>query len=230
MANLYLVRHGQAGFGKMNYDQLSDLGHQQAELVGHSLLARQLEAGKVVHGDMRRHRETMEGAQKVWHSWGSVSVNADFNEFDSDDLIACAFPQYKNKAVLAAWLVTQKNKRKAFQHLFAEAITRWVSGQHDDDYIESWSVFKERCCKALNDTVQMAAGQDVVVFTSGGPVTAIAQHCLGLTDAKAFDLNWMLVNAGITQLLYNQQGKISLATCNEQEHLISEGKQFVTYR
>ncbi len=30
MSELYLVRHAQASFGAANYDQLSDLGHQQS--------------------------------------------------------------------------------------------------------------------------------------------------------------------------------------------------------
>ena len=63
MASIYLVRHGQAGFGKLNYDQLSDLGWQQGELVGQALTARGIEAGKVAHGAMVRHRETMQAAQ-----------------------------------------------------------------------------------------------------------------------------------------------------------------------
>ena len=40
MASIYLVRHGQAGFNKLDYDQLSDLGHQQGQLIGDSLTAR----------------------------------------------------------------------------------------------------------------------------------------------------------------------------------------------
>ncbi|MFT6858462.1 MAG: broad specificity phosphatase PhoE, partial [Thalassolituus oleivorans] len=37
MASIYLVRHGQAGFDKLNYDQLSELGFAQGELVGKAL-------------------------------------------------------------------------------------------------------------------------------------------------------------------------------------------------
>jgi broad specificity phosphatase PhoE len=245
MASIYLVRHGQAGFNKLDYDQLSDLGHQQGELVGQSLLARSVEAHLVVHGAMRRHRETMQGAQKAWHAYGPVIEEPGFNEFDSDDIIAAAhaelnIPGYSSqgigshnlvqKTALGTYLMKQKNPKKAFQDLFSTSIDRWVSGEHDEDYIESWESFTQRCRQALFDTIEKAAGKDVVVFTSGGPITAIIQHCLGLNDEHAFQLNWTLINAGITQLLYNQQGKISLASCNEQEHLISAGKTFLTYR
>ncbi len=245
MASIYLVRHGQAGFNKLDYDQLSDLGHQQAEFVGQSLSARSVEAGLVVHGAMKRHRETMQGAQKAWHAYGSIIENSGFNEFDSDDVIAAAHAELKipgfykdglasnnlvQKTALGAYLARQKNAKKAFQQLFSTAIDRWVSGRYDEDYIESWNQFTLRCRDALMATIEQAAGKDVVVFTSGGPITAIAQYCLGLDNEHAFKLNWSLVNGGITQLLYNQQGKVSLASCNEQEHLIRAGKKSLTYR
>jgi len=34
MAELYLIRHGQASFGAEDYDQLSSLGKTQCELLG----------------------------------------------------------------------------------------------------------------------------------------------------------------------------------------------------
>jgi hypothetical protein len=194
---------------------------------------------------MKRHRETMQGAQKTWHAYGTVMENSGFNEFDSDDVIAAAHKEVNipgfyqqgiasnnlvQKTALGAYLVKQKNPKKAFQELFSISIDRWISGEYDEDYIESWQQFTQRCRQALFDTIAAAAGKDVVVFTSGGPITAIAKHCLGLDDEHAFKLNWSLVNGGITQLLYNQQGKISLASCNEQEHLISVGKASLTYR
>ena len=37
MAELYLIRHAQASFGAENYDQLSDLGHQQSQSLGKAL-------------------------------------------------------------------------------------------------------------------------------------------------------------------------------------------------
>jgi len=229
MASIYLIRHGQAGFGKLNYDQLSELGWQQAERVGQALTQRGVEAGQVVHGAMVRHRETLQGAQRHWHAHGPVEEMAGFNEFDSDDVIACAFPQFANKAALGGWLLTQKNRRKAFQELFSQAVARWTAGEHQG-YQESWTEFTSRCNQSLDRLIQQLDGKDGVVFTSGGPVTAIAQRCLGLSHEKAFELNWTLLNAGVTQLLYSRSGRLSLASCNEHHHLDAAGQRFVTYR
>lgn len=232
MANILLIRHGQAGFGKVNYDQLSDLGWLQAEQVGKALAARGFEAGRVFYGSMRRHQETLEGAKKHWQSLGPVSEDSGFNEFDSDELIARAFPQFKHKAALGAWLLTQDNKRKAFQQLFAKAVERWTGGEHDADYQESWPQFQQRVIAALHRATATSNGKDIAIFTSGGPITVIAQYCLGLNNTQAFDLNWMLVNASLTQCLYskNNPEKIGLASFNEQQHLRQAGEKFISYR
>lgn len=232
MANILLIRHSQAGFGKLNYDQLSDLGWQQAEQVGKALTIRGFEAGSVFYGSMRRHQETFAGARKHWQAFGPVCEDSGFNEFDSDEVIACAFPQFKTKAALGAWLLTQQDKRKAFQELFAKAVTRWTAGEYDSDYQESWPQFQQRIIAALKRATATSHGKDIAIFTSGGPITVIAQHCLALNNHQAFELNWMLVNASITQCLYskNNPEKIGLASFNEQQHLRQMGEKCITYR
>ena len=42
MRLIYLVRHGQASFGKRDYDALSELGHEQSRLLGRALAAREI--------------------------------------------------------------------------------------------------------------------------------------------------------------------------------------------
>ncbi|ASP38080.1 histidine phosphatase family protein [Bacterioplanes sanyensis] len=230
MASILLVRHGQASFGKLNYDQLSDTGLMQGELVGKALAMRGFEASIVVHGSMQRHRQTFESAQRHWPSLGRVVEMAEFNEFDSDDVIACAFPQFRNKARLGAWLLTRKNKTQAFQELFAQAVQRWTSGEHDKDYKESWRHFCQRVTHGCQQLMTHHGGKNMVIFTSGGPITALAQHCLQLNNEQAFELNWTLLNASISQLLYSRHGRVSLAAFNEQQHLAQAGQHFLTYR
>ena len=232
MASIYLVRHSQAGFYKLNYDQLSQLGHQQAEYIGKSLAARGIEVNKVVHGRMQRHIETMQGAQKHWHSYGNMIEEPNFNEFDSDEIIAKAFPKFGNKVALGAWLATKSNKRRAFQELFVKAIERWVSGDFDNDYKESWQTFNTRVNQGLTDVIANADGKNVIIFTSGGPISVMAQRCLDLSIEKTFELNWTLINGGISQLLYSSSNpeRISLASFNEQQHLGVLGNKFITYR
>lgn len=57
--SLWLVRHGQASFGKADYDNLSERGHEQAYLLGKSFAERGVRPSLVVCGSMKRHRQTL---------------------------------------------------------------------------------------------------------------------------------------------------------------------------
>ena len=59
MATVYLVRHGQASFGKANYDQLSPTGWEQGRVLGR-WLANRLAPGAFFRGNLERHRDTVE--------------------------------------------------------------------------------------------------------------------------------------------------------------------------
>ena len=60
MADIYLVRHGQASFGADNYDQLSALGARQCRLLGEWWRARGQDTGTLLCGPMVRHRQSVE--------------------------------------------------------------------------------------------------------------------------------------------------------------------------
>ena len=75
MGVVLLVRHGQASFGAENYDALSPLGFEQSRMLGEALGARGIGADLIVHGTMRRHRETAEtcAAAAGWSATASVT-------------------------------------------------------------------------------------------------------------------------------------------------------------
>jgi hypothetical protein len=56
------------------------------------------------------------------------------------------------------------------------------------------------------------------------------QTALGLSDTKALEISWQLMNASITRIKYNHRG-IMLAVFNDVTHLELEGDQsLLTYR
>lgn len=57
--SLWLVRHGQASFGKSDYDNLSETGHEQAYVLGKDLAHRGITPSLIVSGSMKRHRQTL---------------------------------------------------------------------------------------------------------------------------------------------------------------------------
>lgn len=230
MSAIYLVRHGQASFGRANYDNLSDLGEEQARVLGRSLRTRIGEVHAAASGTMVRHQQTARACLGAMGLTLTVEQDAGFNEFDHDELIARYKPRYANRLVLAAELASTFKPRKAFQEMFAQAVERWVSGQHDHEYKETWSDFRARVTRALERLAErLDKKQTALVFTSGGPITAVVQSLLHIPDHQAFKLNWTLVNCAVTKVLVGSQG-LHLSCVNDHAHLEGSGPRLITYR
>jgi broad specificity phosphatase PhoE len=149
----------------------------------------------------------------------SVQILAGVNEFDHEDVIEVAEPRYADKAVMMSEMAASGDPRRAFQSFFQDAVSRWVAGHHDEQYREPWSVFKLRCVNTLAELVKLTPPKgQAVVFTSGGFISAVCAHLLGLHDTQAFTINWTLANAGITKINVGRDG-LHLLSVNEHGHL-----------
>ena len=59
MAELLIVRHGQASFGADDYDKLSEVGHEQSRLAGAALREAGWQPDRLVTGTLRRQKDTL---------------------------------------------------------------------------------------------------------------------------------------------------------------------------
>jgi len=229
MATIYLVRHGQASFGKENYDQLSPRGWEQGKILGR-WLADKVTPGAIFGGNLQRHRETVES---ITTGYGStlpdMQVLEGLNEFDHVQVVERFRPEWADKQVMARDLGSFPKPAKAFQQAFEQAVARWVSGEHDHDYAESWQDFRARVNAALDQLVGMADGADIIVSTSGGPIAVIAQQLLELSDRKALEMNNVIANTSVSRILYSGPRR-SLAVFNNYSHLEAEDPALVTFR
>lgn len=235
MGQVLLVRHAQAQFGTDDYDRLSELGRTQAKLLGEWLARGSRKFDDAVTGSMRRHRETAEVClaemPAALRPGGPGRADPGFDEYDADEVVLCHRPEFGDSRALRGHIRASENPRRTFQGIFAAAMTRWMCGQHDGDYKESWQAFGARCIAALKRiTDDAASSRRVVVFTSGGPIAAICQHLLGLDPKRTLDVNSVLVNCATTGLLY-QPDMVSLSHLNNYAHLEQAGDpKMVTYR
>ena len=235
MTSIYLVRHGQASFGQQNYDQLSSLGEQQAQRLGESLRSRIGGFDKVYLGSMLRHRQTArhclaqlpEERQIAESSW---QVDGNWNEYDHQDILAQLGEEFRTAASIEAYVRRQTNPNQAFEQMFNAAMDRWLSGKHDSDYVESWNHYRSRITKALEAVVADSAGaQRVAVFSSGGPISVVSQRLLGVPAEQVMQVNWTLVNCGVTKLV-STSSRLFVSTLNDHSHFEGEEKRWVTYK
>jgi broad specificity phosphatase PhoE len=230
---LLLVRHGQASFGKADYDALSDLGHRQSQLVGRALAARGVEPALVVTGAMRRHRESLENAVAAAGWSAPTDVDEGWNEFDHEHVIAVHKPAYRSPLVMKADLARTLAPRRAFQEVFEAATARWTGGEFDDDYTESFAAFTGRVTAALSRTTDaLAPRQTAVVFTSGGPIAAATAALLSPSAATSdlwARLNLVMVNTGVTKIVVGGR-RPRLVSFNDHSHLEAAAPGLITYR
>ncbi|TWP35217.1 histidine phosphatase family protein [Leekyejoonella antrihumi] len=226
MSVLLLVRHGQASFGARNYDELSDRGRAQGRLLGGALAAHGIQPDRVMHGGMNRHQQTVEALVDSAGWSMAATIDVGWAEFDHQQVIAAHRPAYRRPTVMKADLVRTLKPHRAFQKMFLEATSRWSSGDHDDDYSETFVAFGNRIDAALRRAVE-GEGTTLVV-TSAGCIGLIASRLI--TDsAQAWSrLNMVTVNTSTTKVIAGEQAP-TLVSFNNHSHL-EHDPDMITYR
>lgn len=225
MGTLYLIRHGQASFGAADYDNLSETGVEQATRVGQWLRAAGIGFDAVFAGGLRRQQHTArEALAALAHPRGEPDVDPAFDEYDHVDIFSVGARAAGFDPALARGMT-----RPQFQKVFEQAMRRWVSGRHDDEYRESWPAFQARCHGALA-RIQSMRGATVAAFSSGGTIATIVQRALDLDARRTLTLNFMLANASVTKLVYRDD-EVSVAYLNNYGFLegVEDGR-LVTWR
>jgi broad specificity phosphatase PhoE len=238
MGQILLVRHGQASFGSADYDRLSELGAEQARLLGAWFAETGQGFSRVICGDMLRQCQSADACLEVLAAATQVprAIDRGFNEYDHHEVLVRLRPEFEDPDAMRRYLAASPNPRAAFQDVFAAAMSRWMSGQYDADYGETWSAFQRRCMDALLRLTESGErGQSIAVFTSGGVIAALCQHVLGMGDRETARLNWGLVNSGVTRLLFQSRPgrptQLSLNYLNNHAHLERLGRPHaITYR
>ena len=219
MAEIWLIRHGQAGDLLGDYDLLSPRGKAQARRAGERW--RHLQPiRRVISGTMRRHLETMAAFGEGFGPLPQVEIQPAFDEFDHLSVIRAAGPPPE---------VDPTDPHAAFLQVFHAAMGRWASGEHDADYAEPYERFQARVAEGLTGLAsQLESGQTALVFTSGGVISAACRHLLGLSPEAAFRVNLVLANTGFTRVL-RRRGQVSLASLNVHPHLDEAPELFTRF-
>ncbi len=236
MGILYFIRHGQASFGKKNYDRLSPAGIRQSRILGEYLAGIRFEFHEAYCGKMERQqhtaREVMAGFTAAGLDFPAPEMRAAFDEYD-------AFTVWKHqtekmiqeKALLPEEITLARTDKRKFQHLFEQVMMRWISGNHDAPGSIRWKDFAGRVLEGIMAlTTSQGSGRHIAVFTSGGPISIALQMALGLTDIKTMEISWQVMNASVSRFYYNSRG-LFLAGFNDIAHLaMNQDPSLLTYR
>ena len=236
MSMIFLIRHGQASFGKEDYDRLSPLGKRQARILAQHLLDTGFQPDAVYSGTMARQTATAKEVLDLYRGANrkapELQMLNGFNEYDTAAIVTALFPDMvKDDPSLNDELQKMYASKDSFKRVFEAAMLRWVTGEFDTPEIESWEALKARVAGSLQLIMKShGRGKTIAVFTSGGAISASLAHVLGISGERAIRLNWQLVNSSVSRFMYNEE-RITLAGFNTFTHLELAGDpSLITYR
>jgi broad specificity phosphatase PhoE len=235
MANLLIIRHGQASFGADNYDQLSPLGQRQADLTGEFLCQMGTRFSAAYSGDLSRQRETGQRVLDRLEEAPDLVIDPRLNEVQTDEQIDVMMPILIERDPRFADLVAAMNTdTKSFQKIIETVFNYWVSPECDIGGIQSWADYSGGVVSAFESAMASAeSGTDTAIFTSGGTIATMVGQVLKLTSDRVYEFYEPVFNCSITRIIFNSR-KCSLSTFNDVGHLhlmsAQLGEQLVTYR
>ncbi len=210
MGTLYLVRHGQASFGSENYDQLSPLGQQQSHRLGEYFASKGIRFDAALTGTLQRqiqtHAAICAGAGIVLPALAWPGLN----EYDSEAVIATVHPEKLKKPD------TPELYRHHFR-LLRDGLTQWMQGRVEPNGMPRYTDFVSGVTSAL-DHVRTHHDGNVLVVSSGGPISTAVGQILGTPPESTIEMNLRIRNSSVTELLFNAK-RCMLLTYNTLPHL-----------
>ena len=219
MGTLYLIRHGQASFGAEDYDNLSELGHKQAERLGTYFKQKNRQFDAVITGTLRRHTQTWQGIAKGAGFVHEPLQMPGLNEYDSHAVIATIHPGKLEKPD------TPELYRHHFR-LLKDGLTQWMNGVVSPVGMPSYVDFQQGVVDAL-DHVRKNESGNILIVSSGGPISTAVGHILGTTPETTIELNLRIRNCSITEFAFTPKRHM-LVAYNTLPHL-EELPDWVTY-
>ena len=219
MGTLYLVRHGQASFGAEDYDNLSELGVKQSVRLGEYWRGKGVKVDAALVGTLKRHAQTYaaicEGAGFDMQAlqWPGL------NEYDSRAVIEAIHPQPLQKPD------TPELYRHHFR-LLRDGLTQWMNGVVSPQGMPTYPEFLQGVTSALDHVRGLqhdgnggnGGSGNVLLVSSGGPISTAVGHVLGTTPETTIELNLRIRNSAVTEFSFNPK-RHTLVTYNTLPHL-----------
>jgi broad specificity phosphatase PhoE len=237
MSIIYFIRHAQAGT-RENYDMLSELGEQQAKLLGAYFVEQGIRFSTVIAGGMRRQQHTAELVCQALSEGDSqvpeMIVDARWNEFTLKEvyegictrMIAESAEFASDYQEMQELLMRDPHAvRGAAGRCDAAVIRAWMGNRYPDYPGESWQAFKSRIISRVQDLPDSGNEQIIGVFTSATPVAITTSHALELSDEKLLSVLGVIANSSITVTQKNGDD-IRLFSFNSTPHLNDSNRSY----
>lgn len=229
-----MIRHGQASFGKENYDKLSDTGVKQSVLLGKYLASAGVKFDSVYSGSLTRQVETLDGISEGYSAEGlslpEMQEHKGFDEYDSEGIVKKLIPDLVRKdPSLQKDVENIFNEPKSFNRVLEAVMLRWIEGG-ETPLVKGWADFVNKVNSTLEEVMENEGRRKtLMIVTSGGPLAVAVKRALDLPDEKTMRLVWQIKNSSITRFKYSGD-TMMIESFNEVHHLERENLSLITYR
>jgi broad specificity phosphatase PhoE len=213
MGTLYLVRHGQASFGADDYDRLSELGTRQCAALGAWMRERGLAFEGVLRGTLVRHRQSLQAIASELPGLPEALEWPGLNEYDSHALLESVAHTLSEPLPPPG---TPEGYRAHFR-LLRVALQAWMEGRTQPRGMPSWQGWLDGVAGAL-DHVRTSHAGDVLIVSSGGPISTAVAQVLGAPAQAMVELNLRMRNSSVTEFAFGPK-RHTLVTYNTLPHL-----------
>ena len=210
MGTLYLVRHGQASFGAADYDQLSELGARQCHALGQYFAERGIVFEAVLRGTLRRHAQSLAALTEGFGALPPALEWPGLNEYDSEAIIRTV-----HSGALAA--PDSPEVYRAHFRLLRQGLAAWMAGSVAPVGMPSYAAFVAGINGALDHVRSQHTG-NVLLVSSGGPISTAVGQVLGTSAETTIELNLRIRNSALTEFAFTPKRHM-LLSYNHVPHL-----------
>lgn len=232
MSYIYLIRHAQAGT-RDNYDVLSELGHDQARLLGEHFAKQGIKLSTIITGAMRRQQHTAEitcarmidaGLPApeiiVDERWNEFSLIAIYRSIEKRLIEESAEFARDYEEMLEALRRDPHTVGGATGRCDFQVVRAWMENRYPEYEGESWAAFRSKIEARAAELMNHNSERSIAVFTSATPIAITAGAALSLSDEKLLSVLGVIYNTSITTLRARGE-ELRLITLNATPHLDS---------
>lgn len=227
MSTLYLIRHGQASYGEVDYDRLSPRGVEQALAIGRWAANKQL--GALYAGPHRRQQQTAQyAAEGAGGKLPAAQALAELAEYPAYEMLQHMVPRLVAEDARFEALTSAPTPR-LLDEAFQTILSKWSRDEWTVDGLERVTTFVDRIRTGLDRVLRAAgSGSRLGCVTSAGPIGVAVGLVFGIPAERMVRTSIVVRNASITELRFRSKGfdwqpdQLSLVTFNLTAHLPEE--------
>ena len=217
-----LIRHGQAG-SRLAYDDLSEIGHEQARALGQWFAGRGVRFDAIVTGGLNRQRMTARGILAAMDAPHEVVIDERWSEFDLDQVYAGIGPllarederfRLDYEQLQREVIDPASSAHRHWRHCDVMVVRAWIEARFEF----AGESFADFCSRVREALLALPSDGNVAVITSATPIAVSAGVALDLAPRRVMQLAGAQRNTGFSEMDL-RPGDPRLVSFNNVPHL-----------